>query len=78
MSLPVTSCVTLSSMLQHQCLKFGTKVVSGMLQVRLVDPVLAADGYTYEREAITSWLQSQTRSPVNMCAFSHSWSCKGS
>ena len=28
------------------------------------DPVVAADGHTYEREAITAWLRSHGKSPV--------------
>ena len=28
------------------------------------DPVVASDGHTYEREAITRWLRSSTRSPI--------------
>lgn len=27
------------------------------------DPVIASDGHTYEREAITRWLRSNRRSP---------------
>ena len=32
-------------------------------QVRLWDPVVAADGYTYERSTIEGWLQSKASSP---------------
>jgi len=28
------------------------------------DPVLAEDGHTYEREAITQWIQNNGRSPL--------------
>ena len=34
-------------------------------QVVMVDPVIAADGHTYERDAIHNWLSSQSRSPLN-------------
>jgi len=34
-------------------------------QVIMVDPVIAADGHTYERDAIHNWLSSQSRSPLN-------------
>jgi hypothetical protein len=30
----------------------------------LKDPVIAADGHTYEREAITNWLKDNNRSPI--------------
>ena len=31
---------------------------------RFLDPVIAADGHTYEREAIESWLKEHSNSPV--------------
>ncbi len=34
------------------------------LQVVMVEPVIAADGHTYERVAIQRWLRSSTVSPV--------------
>lgn len=30
----------------------------------MVDPVIAADGHTYERDAIQKWLQCSNASPV--------------
>ncbi|CAI5466866.1 unnamed protein product [Closterium sp. Yama58-4] len=33
-------------------------------QEMMVNPVLAADGHTYEKEAIESWLESSDRSPM--------------
>ncbi len=30
----------------------------------MVEPVIAADGHTYEKAAIESWLQHNTTSPV--------------
>jgi hypothetical protein len=30
----------------------------------MVDPVLAADGFTYERHAITKWIAANTKSPM--------------
>lgn len=30
----------------------------------MVDPVFAADGHTYEREAIEAWLQAHSTSPM--------------
>ena len=35
------------------------------MQARLVDPVIAADGHTYERQAMMSYLQQHNRSPVS-------------
>ena len=33
-------------------------------QVIMVDPVLASDGRTYERSAITEWLRTHSTSPI--------------
>ena len=33
----------------------------------MVDPVIAADGHTYERAAIQQWLQTHPTSPVTSC-----------
>jgi hypothetical protein len=35
----------------------------------MVDPVIAADGHTYERAAITRWFRQSKRSPKVV------WSC---
>lgn len=40
-------------------------------QVRMVDCVIAADGYSYERAAITSWIQDSIESPVTSEALTH-------
>ena len=37
----------------------------------LVDPVVAADGHTYERAAAEMWLQTQTTSPVTGATLPH-------
>ncbi len=34
------------------------------VQVMMQDPVIAADGHTYERDAMTTWLQQHHISPV--------------
>ena len=34
------------------------------MQVAMVDPVIAGDGYSYERTAIHHWLQGSSLSPV--------------
>jgi hypothetical protein len=31
----------------------------------MIDPVIAADGYTYERESIDQWLKIHDTSPKN-------------
>ena len=33
-------------------------------QTTMVDPVICDDGITYERDAITQWLQTHNTSPV--------------
>lgn len=35
------------------------------------DPVVAADGHTYERAAIARWLLSSNRSPLTGSALAH-------
>lgn len=35
-----------------------------MLQVMMTDPVIAADGHTYERTAMQTWLQSHDTSAI--------------
>ena len=37
----------------------------------MTDPVCTADGFTYERTAITEWLQSNTRSPSTGAKLPH-------
>ena len=37
------------------------------------DPVIAADGYTYERTAIADWLEREVISPVTGEVLSHVW-----
>ncbi len=43
-----------------------------LLQEGLRQPVIAADGHTYERIAIEEWLLQHDGSPVTGLAFSHS------
>ena len=40
-------------------------------QVVMVDPVIAADGHTYERVGIEQWLLHKSSSPVTGVPFSH-------
>ena len=35
-----------------------------MFQARMVEPVIAADGYTYEKDALEEWLQHNSTSAV--------------
>ena len=37
----------------------------------MVDPVIAADGHTYERAAIQDWLQTHSTSPVTSLPLNH-------
>lgn len=41
------------------------------MQVLMVDPVIAADGYSYERAAIQGLLQESSTSPVTECVLPH-------
>ena len=41
-------------------------------QETMIDPVIAADGYTYERAALQKWLQHSCLSPKLGCALAHS------
>ena len=41
------------------------------VQVMMVDPVIAADGHTYERAAIQQWLQTKATSPVTSVLLKH-------
>lgn len=40
-------------------------------QRRMVDPVLAADGCSYEREAVREWLKGHSTSPVTGAPLEH-------
>ena len=40
------------------------EVVCPITQVIMSDPVTAADGFTYERAAITDWLEQSDMSPI--------------
>ena len=42
-----------------------------VVQVMLVDPVIAADGHSYERAAFQEWLQHSTLSPVDNTPLKH-------
>ena len=44
--------------------KLPEVVVCPITQVIMSDPVTAADGFTYERAAITDWLEQKDTSPI--------------
>ena len=44
--------------------KLPEEVVCPITQVIMSDPVTAADGFTYERAAITDWLEQKDTSPI--------------
>lgn len=44
-----------------------------MLQELLVDPVVAADGHTYERHEITEWLKTKDSSPMTNERMEHKY-----
>ena len=41
------------------------------MQVKMVNPVIAADGHTYERSAMQHWLKGSSISPVTGDKLSH-------
>ena len=41
------------------------------MQEEMVDPVIAADGHTYERMAIEIWLKGHDTSPMNGQQLAH-------
>ena len=41
------------------------------MQTTLIDPVIAADGHTYERAAMQQWLQQHKTSPVTGASLAH-------
>lgn len=47
------------------------KCFSVAAQAAMIDPVIAADGHTYERVAIDQWLQHRDISPVTGSALAH-------
>lgn len=43
------------------------------MQETMVDPGIAADGHTYERSAIQSWLKQHSTSPVTQQPLLHTY-----
>ncbi len=43
----------------------------GSLQEVMVDPVIAADGHTYEKHAMQEWVRDHSTSPVTGCQLHH-------
>ena len=44
---------------------------SCLVQIIMVDPVIAADGHTYERAAFQDWLQHNVMSPADKKPLKH-------
>lgn len=55
------SCRTLRGLINSSC---NTDLCLPCLQELLRDPVVAADGHTYERQHITEWLAKSDTSPM--------------
>ena len=55
----------------QKCLQTPDKLVTWCMQVVMQDPVIAADGHTYERQAMQRWLQGHTASPVTGQQLNH-------
>ena len=53
------------------CTLKKTHFCAAHVQVVMVDPVIAADGHTYERTAIQHWLQGSSLSPVTRDKLPH-------
>ena len=45
--------------------------MTSVVQAVMRDPVIAADGHTYERHAIQDWLQEHSSSPVTGKPLAH-------
>ena len=61
-------CVSTTTHVKVSCLASD---VPDCLQVLMVDPVIAADGHTYDRAALQEWLQDHTTSPVTGATLEH-------
>lgn len=49
----------------------NAQTFSCLMQVMMVDPVIAGDGHTYERTAFQDWLQHYAMSPVDKKPLKH-------
>ncbi|DBA90509.1 TPA: hypothetical protein ACH3X1_003771 [Trebouxia sp. C0004] len=56
---------------QHDAAFLQSLFCCPILKAAMVDPVIAADGHTYERVAIEQWLQHGDISPVTGNALAH-------
>ena len=54
-----------------QISKLPQEVVCPITQAIMSDPVMAADGFTYERAAITDWLEHKDTSPITGAALAN-------
>ena len=53
------------------CPVVQSKLTQLVVQAVMHEPVIAADGHTYEQDAIQGWLQHSTSSPVEGCHLKH-------
>ena len=51
--------------------KFEEDCICPITQQMMIDPVIAADGRSYEREAITEWLKNHNTSPCTNLVLVH-------
>ena len=54
-----------------KCWQSYNRVVTWCMQAVMQDPVIAADGHTFEREAMQRWLHCHTASPVTGQQLNH-------
>jgi len=66
---PILCWSVLSVSLQNICAANSAIYV----QVMMTDPVIAADGHSYEKAAMEDWLQNHAMSPVTKQALDHPW-----
>ena len=52
-------------------LQHSSDADTSLLQRLMIDPVIAADGHTYERGAVQQWLQQHDASPVTHLLLPH-------
>lgn len=69
--LPVSSLLSLLFMGHSRNSNVDLNDLSPVLQCRMTDPVLAADGQHYERSAIQAWLADHDTSPLTGLPLEH-------
>ena len=69
---PAKGCIAAQLKLSFSTTAPGTSNVSLYpMQMKMVQPVIAADGHTYERSAIEKWLKQHKTSPVSGQPLAH-------